>query len=226
MTKSKNLLMIGDCNTFPEDLLPVKEQLGAQIQKRLAKLSGTNINVTNLAKGMATTREGLARLKDSSVIPDYVVINFGLVDSWITTIPKLYISYYPPSIWRKYPLKWLKMLKKRLRYIKKIIPQGNVVPKQEYINNITRMIEICRTRNPQVKIVIWTTTYTTDDENRNTEIKKYNTYLKEISKREDCNFLDSTKLIDHKKKDYYLDSIHLSYKGIQKIEKEITQNLQ
>lgn len=217
----KNLLTIGDCNTFPDHLLPVNQQLAVQIQQQLSAAINHPIQLTNIGQGMYTTREGIARLKDTATIPDYVVINFGLVDAWVTSIPQIYISYYPLTLWRKYPLKWLKMLKKRLRYLKGIIPRGNIIPEAEYIKNIKKLIDICRTRNTGVKIVIWTTPFTGDKPERNFEIKRYNDHLKDIAKKTDCALCDSNAHLDIKDTTNYLDIVHLSGKATKTLGTEI-----
>jgi len=183
-----------------ENYLPI------HIQKEL----GQHVELKNYGRPMATTREGLAISRDQPTKPDYVVINFGLVDTWVTSIPRIYISYYPSTIWRKYPLKWLKIIKKRLRYIKRFIPHGNVVPSSEYVQNIHDLIEQCRTYNKDVKITIWTTPHTQNDLARNSEIDRYNTYLKEIAIQTGCTLCESSDHIDYTNGNNYLDNVHLS----------------
>ena len=218
----KVLLTIGDCNTLPTDLLPKNQYLATYIQKNL----GNNIELKNYGQPMATTREGIAILKDYPLKPDYVVINFGLVDSWITSIPSIYISYYPFTIWRKYPLKWLKMIKKKLRHIKKIVPRGNVVPSQEYIKNIHTLIDQCRVYNKGAKIIIWTTPHAQNNPARNIEIDRYNTYLREIAKEANCTLCESANYIDFSKTDNYLDDVHLSSEAAKNLGKAIAETLQ
>ncbi len=219
----KNLLMIGDCNTFPDHLLPMDEQLAVQVQKNLSKAVDTPIQITNIGQGMYTTREGLARLKDTPVIPDYVAINFGLVDAWETSVPFLYIPYYPLTAWRKYPLKWLKMFKKKLRYLKAIVPRGPVVPVAEYEKNIIAMIDLCCARNPNSAIVLWGTAYTQDKLARNDAIDRYNAVLEKIAHEKECAFCPTTRLINHDNNKNYLDKVHLSHKATTKLGQAIVQ---
>ncbi len=209
----KTLFALGDCNTFPDHLLPHNDHLVSWVKNHLIKMKNHPVEAINIAQGMYTTREGLKRLKDTPLNPDYVMINFGLVDAWVTSFPKLYIGYYPENIWRKLPLKWLKIIKKKLRHLKGIIPRGHVVPIEEYEQNIRMMIKICRMRNEGVKILLWSTVYTGDKTQRNTEIQRYNGVLKKISQSENCIYLDTNQIIDYQNKEYFLDIVHLSAKA-------------
>ena len=216
-----NLLTIGDCNTFPDHLVQPEEQLPVRVQRGLEKHLETTVALTNIGQGMYTVREGLARLKNTPVISDFVIINFGLVDAWVTTIPRLYISYYPLTLTRKYLLKILKIIKKRLRYIPKM-PRGNVVPQDEYRQKIVEMIKLCRRRNEGVKILLWATPFVQNHDARNKSIMQYNRVLKEIAERYDCLFCNSPDIVRAGNTQNYLDNVHLSGVATKALGTEIT----
>ena len=90
---SKTMLALGDCNTGS-----VEKYNNLNIFDRLkCRLANQDIEVDidNLGKAMYTTREGVHLTHEMSKPYDYAVLNFGLVDSWVTSIPDWYVLYYP-----------------------------------------------------------------------------------------------------------------------------------
>lgn len=205
----KVMLAIGDCNTMPDALMPQSEYLVEQVATYLRE-AGENITLVNQGQPMGTTREGLAIFHDRPIAAQYALINYGLVDAWITSFPQVYMSYYPKRLWRKYPLKLLKSLKKRLRKYHNYIPTGNVVGEQEYVSNLRKLIEGCHALNPNVIIMLWTIPFCASNETRNVEIMRYNTHIQTVAKELNCLLCDTNSLISNTNPAHYLDEVHLS----------------
>jgi len=207
-----NLYAVGDCNTGGADALPKGESLPDQLAAILES-SGVNVNMTNLGLTMTTTREGVTKVNNDVHAPDFLLINFGLVDAWITAIPQCYVLYYPDNGVRKFSRKVLKMVKKVLRNptLNKMVRRGEVVPAEEYVDNFRQMIRIVRSRNPNVKILLWGTTLSTDNPQRNENIRRYNKLLDSLAQEEDVLYLDIENIVTTMDtEDSYLDNVHLS----------------
>jgi lysophospholipase L1-like esterase len=206
---------VGDCNTEGANSLPP----GESIPEKLASVfesSGLSVTLVNLGQTMTTTREGLTRVQNEVTAPDILLINFGLVDAWVTSIPQVYVPYYPDNRWRKLGRKLIKSIKKLLRkpILNKMVTHGEVVSSEEYLNNFKEMIRIARSRNPEVKILLWSTTFALNDPQRNENIHRYNCLLKELAVTSDTLYLDISELVGSlQPSDAYLDDVHLSGKS-------------
>ena len=108
------MLAVGDCNTYGIHDPPIGNTILDKFCERLED-DGTPPFSQNLGCGMATSREGVQRMRLDAKPADAMLINFGLVDTWITSIPKVYVPYYPDSWLRKRLRKLLKFVKRRLR---------------------------------------------------------------------------------------------------------------
>src|SRR5690606_11690055 len=86
----------------------------ARLVKALS-LTRSDWDLDNLGATMNTSREGVARLRACSRPADLLIINFGLVDAWVTSAPWLYVPYFPDNVIRKWSRKILKSVKRRLR---------------------------------------------------------------------------------------------------------------
>ncbi len=217
------LLAIGDCNTEGCRQLPPQASLPAQVAQSLSE-QGYTVDVQNWGCTMSTTREGLARLRAQPVVADLVLINFGLVDAWVTTIPQIYIPYYPDSFLRKWGRKILKMVKRRLRHprLERFIPQGEVVSLAEYRANIERMISLVRSANPDATIVLWGTVPVQHDAARNCKLLEYNDVLRELAQTKNTRYLDASEIVKQLPADEaYLDAVHLNEPALRSIAKEI-----
>jgi len=162
---------------------------------------------------MNTSREGIARMRDRSQPADLLLINFGLVDAWVTAIPWIYVPYYPDSRWRKWSRKGLKFVKRRLRapWIRRILGRGTVVPKEEYRRNIRNIVEIERGRNPDVDVVLWSCVRTRDNPSRDRLLSDYNEVLRTLSEELSTRFFDAAEQIrEFPHAETYLDEVHLS----------------
>jgi lysophospholipase L1-like esterase len=207
-----NLYAVGDCNTSGADALPKGESLPDQLAVMLES-SGMSLQVINLGHTMTTSREGVLKVQTEVQKPDIVLLNYGLADAWVTAIPQCYVLYYPDNTARKFARKGLKLLKKILRNptLNKMVTRGEVVPAEEYIDNFRQMIRIIRSRNPNVKILLWGTTLSTDNPQRNENIRRYNDLLKKLSQEEDALYLDIEETVsDIDPTEAYLDNVHLT----------------
>ncbi|MFN0199075.1 MAG: SGNH/GDSL hydrolase family protein [Planctomycetaceae bacterium] len=210
--RALRLLAIGDCNTEGCRQLPRQASIPAQVAMSLEQ-RGYIVDVQNWGCTMSTTREGLARLQAQPIAADLVLINFGLVDAWVTTIPKIYIPYYPDSFLRKWGRKILKMVKRRLRHprLERFVPQGEVVSLAEYRANIERMISAIRSANPDAEIVLWGTVPVQHDEIRNRKLIDYNNTLRELAQMKNIRYIEAGEIVKQLPVDEaYLDAVHLS----------------
>lgn len=207
---SLRFVALGDCNTRTNDQSQgtvtggVVDALGRrQVDVRLANLGG----------GMWTTREGLARLRNHGQPCDIAIINYGLVDAWQTSIPHVYVPYYPAGRSQKIRRKILKFVKRRLRsnFWGDVVTSGSVVPLAEFEANIRSMIRMLRRRNPKTLIALWTTASVDDDDERNKHLADYNDGLRTMAETENAAFADSTEVLsDLSAAERFLDGVHLS----------------
>ena len=145
---------------------------------------------------------------------DLVLINFGLVDAWVTSLPGFYLSYYPDNFAKRWARKVLKWVKRRLKspLLRSLAPLGEVVPIDEYERRMRRMIAVARAGNPDVKIVLWGTVPVPGDEPRTANIVRYNERLREIAAGErNVWYLDPGPLIsDLARGEAYRDHVHIT----------------
>lgn len=213
--KQLALLAIGDCNTAGTASLSARQTIPGQLAERLSG-HGWQCKIQNLGYTMSTSREGLARSSSEALPCDLLLLNFGLVDAWITSIPAIYISYYPDNSLKKLFRKLLKSLKKRLRgeRIRRLVPVGPVVPLPEFIENIENIISNIRRLSPHVQVILWGTVPVDGDHARNEHLAIYDNAMREVAGRLDCQFLDTVTLLrDQSTQNFYLDSVHLSAEG-------------
>lgn len=209
------LLALGDCNCIGSEHLSAGANLPDTLGRRLAQ-QGFPVIVCNLGLTMSTSREGLSRMREAGAA-DLVLINYGLVDAWMTTLPGIYIPYYPDNAIRRRSRKLLKSLKRRLRspHLRRFIPMGEVVPLEEYQRNILDIVELARQRNPESTIILWGTAPTRHDEVRNRNLQRYNACLETLARQRGCHYLDTGKwLAELPAQDIYLDDVHLSAAGL------------
>src|SRR5262245_44611073 len=88
------VLAVGDCNTGGAAGAPLEDRVTERLVAHFAS-RGIDCRAQNLGFTMNTTREGLPRMERHAAPADLVLINFGLVDAWVTSLPWLYLSYYP-----------------------------------------------------------------------------------------------------------------------------------
>ncbi|HHQ42052.1 MAG TPA: SGNH/GDSL hydrolase family protein [Chromatiales bacterium] len=212
------ILALGDCNTRGSEALPP----GAAFPERLGELlrgDGVEARVHNLGCTMATTREGVARMEreGAALAADLVTVNFGLVDAWVTTLPGIYVPYYPDNPLRKYRRKLLKAVKRRLRNprIRACVPTGEVVHIDEYTANLRRIVALARGANPGAQIVLWGSAPVAEDAERDRNLCRYDAAMREVAVAEGCDYLDTRALLEAggPRSELYLDRVHLSARG-------------
>ena len=209
---------MGDCNTCGSRELAPEDNLPAQYCRLLAD-DGFDVSLLNLGYTMCTTREGLARLRAEGLQapPSIVLINFGLVDAWVTTIPGVYVPYYPDNRARRMLRKLLKSAKRRLRagWLRKLVPWGEVVSLEEYRRNLEAMIGEIRRVSPRARIVVWGTPPTRGDETRNRNLRRYDDCLRQVATATNTTFVDIAEAIRQtgNNESLYLDEVHLSAGG-------------
>lgn len=212
----KSILAVGDCNT-----LGIGNNLGNSYPERLGKRFGCN--VTNCGYTMSTTREGVALLRDH-LHHDHqlVLIQFGLVDAYVTCSFWPYVPYYPDWPGRKIYRNIVKKLNKistRMK-LRALLGTDNVVPIQEYQANIESMIRLCGKRDV---VVIETVPH--HEQWRNEHIQRYNAALEELAERYECLFIKTYSLFNAKLDDLYQDSTHANAAGYECITEQISTAL-
>lgn len=204
------LVVLGDCNTKTSD---TNQGTVTESVCQSLKDHGFTVDLTNLGGGMETTREGLRRLSDHAEAADIAVINYGLVDSWFTSIPQVYIPYYPDSRLKKRARKILKSVKRRLRsqLVRKLIPTGPVVAKAEYSSNLRKIFDQLRSQNAATRIFAWSTVPVQNNAQKSADIVRYNEVLKDTCRQESVTFLDSPSLLQQlSPEQLFLDGVHLT----------------
>jgi lysophospholipase L1-like esterase len=211
------ILAIGDCNTLGGEKLGghgYPERVGHRLK----------IAVTNCGYTMSTTREGCFLLRDHLTTDcTIVIIQFGLVDSSLTLRHAPYILNYPDNIFRKPCRKVLKKIKKLSRKygINKRFGESNVVPLEEYSNNIHKMIELCAGRT-----ILLPETIPHHDTSRNDRIERYNRELAAIAAQYDnCHLVEIYGAFSDNMHRFYLDNCHANADGYDYTAEKILQVL-
>jgi len=210
---------MGDCNTCGITVPPIGNTIVDKFCKQLESY-GTRTTIQNLGCGMASTREGVPLVRRVAMPADVVLINFGLVDTWITSIPSVYIPYYPDSFLRKRLRKLLKFVKRRLRspLLRHYIPVGPVVPIDEYARNVGKMISLARAHNPRTTILLWGSPLVQHDSARNANLERYNQRLELIAADTKSLFVSTATLLSKLSNEAaYLDAVHLSDAATERI---------
>lgn len=217
------IIALGDCNSNTND--PKQGTVPAATSESLVE-AGFQIELTNHARGMETSREGLSRLLECDAVADVAIINYGLVDAWETSIPAFYVPYYPDSFVRKRRRKAVKFAKRMLMRLPNWvwIPRGSVVPEREFQSNIERMMQLIRQKNPKVVIYLWGTALVGDAPERNKNLLRYNNLLQNIADRTQAVFIDTSNALNElPEADRHLDRVHLSPAAAQLIGNRICQ---
>jgi lysophospholipase L1-like esterase len=214
------VLAVGDCNTGGAEGAPLDDRVTERLAAHFAA-RGIDCRVQNLGFTMNTTREGVPRMERHARPADLVLINFGLVDAWVTSLPGLYLSYYPDNVAKRCARKVLKWVKRRLKspLWRALVPLGEVVPLDEYEARIRRMIGVARAGNPEAKVVLWGTVPVPGDEPRTANIARYNDRLREIA-ASDGNvwYLDPGPLLsDLSRGEAYRDHVHITRRAAERI---------
>jgi lysophospholipase L1-like esterase len=224
--KPLRIMAVGDCNTGGANGTAPETQMVRQVAM-LLESAGFTCRVRNLGHTMSTSREGVARMERDGEPADLLLLNFGLVDAWVTSIPQVYLSYYPDHVVKKWARKLLKSLKRRLRadWLRRWVPVGEVVPIEEYEQNICRILDLSRESNPDVCCILWGTVAVPGDEARSRNIERYNGCLRSIADgRARTRYLDATALIrDLTRSEAYLDHVHISKRAAQQIATGVAQ---
>ncbi|MEQ9408144.1 MAG: SGNH/GDSL hydrolase family protein [Fuerstiella sp.] len=204
------VLALGDCNTRTID---PKQGTAADGLMEALQSRGFETSLVNISGGMASSREGLAQICHFDVAADLAIINYGLVDSWITTIPQFYVPYFPDSPARRRARKFLKFVKRRLRHniLRRLVPTGPVVPETEFEQNVRSMVSVLRRRNPATAVFLWATLPVDDNAPRNFQLARYNGLLNRVADTEQAVFIDTEKaLADQPRQKRFIDGVHLS----------------
>ncbi|WP_165857674.1 SGNH/GDSL hydrolase family protein [Marinobacter sp. JSM 1782161] len=166
----------GDCNTEGVD-----GYAGALWAGLVADAWG--LRLTNCGHTMSTTRE-LRRYAEFFPPANYslALIQYGLVDAWLTFRGAPYVLYYPDNPWRRFLRKWVKKIKKRARRFRLHERLGSVeqVPLPEYLAHIRQVV----TSAPDTLFVL-VATAPNRDESRNPHIRRYNAALETLARELD-----------------------------------------
>ena len=168
----QNILAVGDCVT-----LGTGACTGNSYPERVGR--SLDSAVVNRSKGMCTSREGKALLRDHlTTAYDCVILQFGIADAYTTFKYAPYILYYPDNIVRKTVRNIVKKYKKvcRRHGLHERFGEANVIAATEYRANYQKMITMCGSR-----LVILPETIPHHEAFRNPHIKKYNGLLEELA---------------------------------------------
>ncbi len=210
---------MGDCNTWGITNPPIGNTILDKFCSQLTT-NGNAIASQNIGFGMGCTREGVELVRRKAKPADVVLINFGLVDTWITSIPEIYVPYYPDTFMRKRCRKLLKFVKRCLRspWLKKWIPRGPVVPIEEYDQNLRAMIARVRDTTPHATVLLWGSPPVQEDPERNANLDRYNQRLKQIAGATNSLYVSTDDLVNQLSKEAaYLDEVHLNEDATQAI---------
>lgn len=208
------ILALGDCNT-----LGIGDLRFNSYPEKFAKK--INKSVKNCGFTMSTTREMIFFFNDfKSDNTEIILIQYGLVDSWKTFKYSPYVLYYPDNFIRKFFRKIIKKYKKICKTIRlnNLLGVENVIPINEYKNNLEFIVN-----NSQNCLIFLIDTIPNKDISRNSEIKKYNLAMQEISNKYENVFKVNIYNLFENKKDLYLDSTHLSQNGIKLISDKLIE---
>jgi len=213
----KGILAVGDCIT-----LGVKHCFADSYPERVGR--ALNIPVKNCGRAMFSSKEGIYMLEDNDSHEfDYVFIQFGLKDAYSTFKYSPNILYYPDNFLRKQVRKIVKKYKKACKKIglNNLLGEVCVVPEQEYRNNISLMVERCKS-----KLVILPEIIPHQEISRNKSIQRYNRILEQIAKTHDnCIFIRLFDDFLKKMPQYYLDMGHPNEFGYSYISGKILERL-
>lgn len=202
---ARRILAVGDCNTKGAGDLKYQSY-----PERISESLG--IAVDNHGYTMSTTREGLNLLRNHLMdCHEWVIIQFGLVDSYATFTYSPYILYYPDNPIRKQLRAVVKKYKKVCRNsgLNRKLGESPVVSQKEYERNISTMIEMCGNRK-----IFLPETIPHHDNKRNDAICRYNKMLREISRRYDnCALVETYDLFADHLASYYSDRTHANAQG-------------
>ncbi len=218
------VLALGDCNTAGAGGGPT---IVDQTVQRL-QTAGIACEADNWGHTMTTTREGLARTRRDRPFADIVLLNYGLVDSWVTTVPLFYVPYFPETRLRRVARKLLKFTKRRLRspWVRRWISRGEVVSLFEFDRNLREIIAALRHVNPSVEVVLWATSAVQADPGRNANIDRYNARMESIAAAVGCTFINtSTVLASLPAARSYVDAVHLSGESAEFLGAAVADNL-
>ena len=204
----KRCIAYGDCNTegLKGSTIPLwPELVAAQLDMAL----------TNCGHTMSTTREmsEYARTHPAADC-ELAMVQYGLVDSWLTFRGAPYVLYYPDRPLRKLARRVVKKLKKMARSLRLQQRIGAVeqVPVEEYIQRIRALIRSA----PNTRFALVATAPNLD-EPRNPRIQRYNAALAALAEEERNAFYVDTyqDLWDARGETLMEDGTHLTAQGHQ-----------
>lgn len=215
-----SLVAYGDCNTLGYRAC----EHNAYPERVADRISAA---VLNLGRTMATTRELLGYAKDfPPARHSLAIINYGLVDSWLTFRHSPYVLYYPDNFIRKtlrIAVKKIKRLCTRSGIAKRLGP-ANVVPPHEFEQNIVSIIR----GNRGVRFVLLSI-FPNLDEARNPAILAYNEILAEIAARnpESSSYIDLYDALFERRGEFFCeDGTHINDEGHDFVANAIVEALQ
>jgi lysophospholipase L1-like esterase len=209
----------GDCNTCGLEKNTL--ELWTELVCRQLGLSLTNCGHT-----MSTTREMLQYNETHPArMHDVALVQYGLVDSWLTFRGAPYVLYYPDYSRRKLARKLVKKLKRWARQWRLQDRIGSIeqVPLEEYVANLRLLIGSA----PQTQFVL-VATVPNLDEPRNPRIRRYNQALQALVADEpNAVFVDAFDDIWAEKDQALMaDGTHLTARGHRVVANKVLQVLQ
>lgn len=204
----------GDCNTSGISDVSVPSEFASLMERHLGP-----VELNNFGAAMLTSREGVAIVRERELGEGIYLISFGLVDAWFTSLPSVYIPYFPESRSRRIQRKLLKSLKKRLRssLARRLFGYAAVVPLTEFQKNLENIVKIIQDRNKKNIILIWGAVPVLDEPRRRNLIN-YNGAAKRVAENNRVRYLDTPRALNFlTRAEAFLDDVHLSNKAIKLI---------
>jgi lysophospholipase L1-like esterase len=201
------LLALGDCNTegladHQGDAFPV------------AVAAELGVPLVNCGHTMSTVREGWEYAR-RRLTPDtrYLLVQYGLVDSWLTFRGAPYVLYYPDSPLRGVLRKLVKKYKKVGRRLKfgSIFGAEHVVAKAEYEQRLMAIIQRARQLAPDIHVCLISTA-PSQQEFRNPAIQQFNAIMARVAQASGCQYVDVYSQFVGRP-ELFLDLVHLTREG-------------
>lgn len=205
-TEKPTLVALGDCNT--EGLVGDSAAYPALVARALGVVP------VNCGHTMSTIREGVEYAHHKlSPFTAYLLIQYGLVDSWLTFKGAPYVLYYPDNPLRKLARKLIKKLKKigRTAGLHNLLGVKHVVDPAEYEMKLRTIIHHARKLSPTVVICLISTPPHLEW-NRNPAIQAFNRRMQLVAEDCRCLYVDVYAVFAGRP-DLYVDSTHLNAEG-------------
>lgn len=215
----RSIVAYGDCNTLGYtscEYNAYPERLGRLISAQ----------VLNLGRTMASTRELVRYARDFPPNQHTIgIVNYGLVDSWVTFRRAPYVLYYPDNPLRKalrVAVKKIKRFCTRSGIAARLGP-AHVVPPDEFEQNVASIVSTY----PAVTFVLLSA-FPNLDETRNPAIQAYNEIISRTARNHPHNTIHVdlySTLFEQRSRLFCEDGTHINDAGHDFVAQSIAEAL-